>query len=213
MKLRGWSLSHVWLSVTTWTVTCQAPLSMGLSRQAYCSGLPLPSPGDLPDPGIDAGSPVLQANSLPSKLPWKHHQFSCSVMSNSLWLHGLQHTRLPCPSPTPRAYSSSSPLSWWSHPTISSSVVPFSSRLQSFPTSGSFSIMPFFPSGSQSFGVSAPASVFPMNIQDWFPLGLTGLISLLSKGLLRVFSNPQFKNINPTLRQKEYLPESCQSHS
>ena len=107
-------------SVTPWTVTCQAPLSVGFSRQAYCSGLPLPSPGDLPNPGIDARSPLSQADSLPSKPPRKHHQFSHSVMSDSSQLHGLQHARLPCPSPTPRAYSSSSPSSWWSYPTISS---------------------------------------------------------------------------------------------
>jgi len=115
-------------------------------------------------------------------------QFSCSVMSDSLWPHGLQHTRLPCPSPTPGACANSCPLSWWYHPTISSSV-PFSSRLQSFPASGSFPMSQFFTSGGQSIGVSASASVLPMNIQDWFPLGLTGLISLQSKGLSRVFSN------------------------
>ena len=95
-------------------------------------------------------------------------QFS-SVVSNSLWPHGLQHTRLPCPSPTPRAYSSSCPLNWWCHPTISSSVIPFSSRLQSFPPSGSFQMSQFFPSGGQSIGVSASASVLPMKVQEWFP--------------------------------------------
>ena len=116
-------------------------------------------------------------------------QFSCSVMSVSLWPHGLQHARPPCPSPTPRAYSNSCSLSWSYHPTISSSVIPFSSHLQSFPASGSFQMTRFFTSGSQSIGISASASVLPMNIQDWFPLGWTGWISLLSKGLLRVFSN------------------------
>ena len=116
-------------------------------------------------------------------------QFSCSVMSNSLQPHGLQHHRLPCPSPTPGAYSNPCPLSQWCHPTISSSVIPFSSRLQSFPASGSFPMSRFFPSGGQSFGASVSASVLPMNIQDWFPLGLTGWISLQSKGLSRVFSN------------------------
>ena len=98
-------------------------------------------------------------------------------------------SRLPCPSLTPRAHSNSSPSSRWCHPTISSSVVPFSSYLQSFPASGSFLKSQFFTSGGRSIGVSASASVLPMNIQDWFPLGLTGLISLLSKGLSRVFSN------------------------
>ena len=116
-------------------------------------------------------------------------QFSCSVVSNSLWPHGLQHTRPPCPSPAPRVYSNSCPLSQWCHPTISSSVIPFPSCLQSFPASGSFPMSQFFASGSQSIRVSASASVLPMSLQDWFPLGWTGSISLLSKKLSRVFSN------------------------
>ena len=116
-------------------------------------------------------------------------QFSHSVVSNSLWPQGLQHAWLPRPSPTPRIYSNSCPSSQWCHPTILSSVVPFSSRLQSFPASGSFQMSQFFTSGGQSIGVSASASVLPKDIQDWFPLGLTGLISLESKGLTRVFSN------------------------
>ena len=116
-------------------------------------------------------------------------QLSRSVVSDSLWPHGLQHARLPCPSPTPTVYSNSCPLSRWYHPTISSSVVPFSSCLQSFPASGSFQMSLFFASGGQSIGVSAPTSVFPMNIQDWFPFRLTDLISLQSKRLSRVFSN------------------------
>ena len=109
-------------------------------------------------------------------------------MPNSLRSHGMQHARPPCPSPTPWAYSNSCPLSRWCHPTISSSVVPFS-HLQSFPTLGSFPMSQFFASGGQSIGDSASASVLPMNIQDWFPLGWTGWISLQSKGLSRVFSN------------------------
>ena len=116
-------------------------------------------------------------------------QFSRSVVSDSLWPHGLQHTRLPCPSPTPEACSNSCPSSQWCHPTISSSFVPFSSRLQSLPAPGSFQMSQFFTSGAQSTGVSASASVLPMNIQHWFPLGLTGWISLQSKGLSRVFFN------------------------
>ena len=116
-------------------------------------------------------------------------QFSCSVMSDSLQPHVLQHTRPPCPSLTPRAYSNSCPLSWWCHPTISSSVIPFSSSLQSFPATGSFQMSQFFTSGGQSIGVSALTSVLPMNIQGWFPLGWTGWISLQSKELSRVFSN------------------------
>ena len=116
-------------------------------------------------------------------------QFSCSVMSDSLWSHGLQHARLPCPSPIPRAYSNSCTLNWWCHLTISSSAVPFSSCLQSFPAPGSFQVSQFLASGGQSIGVSASASVLTMNIQTWFPLGWTGWISLQSKGLSRVFSN------------------------
>ena len=103
--------------------------------------------------------------------------------------HGLQHSRVPCPSPTPRAYSNSCPSHWWCHPTISSSVVPLSSHLQSFPASGSFPMSQLFTSGGQSIGFSASTSVLPVNIQDWFPLGWTGWMSLLSKGLSRVFSN------------------------
>ena len=109
-------------------------------------------------------------------------------MSNSLWPHGLQHTRPPCPSPTPRAYSNSCPWSRWCHPVISSSVIPFSC-LQSFPASGSFPMSQLFTSGGQSIGVSASASVLPVNIQGWSPSRWTGWISLQSKGLSRVFSN------------------------
>ena len=116
-------------------------------------------------------------------------QFSHSVMSASIWTHGLQHIRLPYPSPTPRACSNSCPSSQWCHPTISSSVVLFSCCLQSFPASGSFQMSQFFTTDGQSIGVSASASVLPVNIQCWFHLGLTGWISLLSKGLSRVFSN------------------------
>ena len=116
-------------------------------------------------------------------------QFSHSVMSDSLWPHGPQHTRPPCPSSTPGVYSDSCARSQWCHLTISTSIVPFSSRLQPFPTSGSFPVSPLFASGGQRTGTSALASVLPMNIQGWFPLRWTGLISLLSKGLSRVFSS------------------------
>ena len=115
-------------------------------------------------------------------------QFSRSVVSDSLWPHGLQHDRPPCPSPTPGVYSNSCPLSQWCYPAISS-VVPFSSHLQSFPASRSFPMIQFFPSGGQSIGIAVSASVLPMNIQNGFPLGLTGWISLQSKGFSRVFSN------------------------
>ena len=113
--------------------------------------------------------------------------FAISVTSNSLRTHGLSHTRVPCPLLSPKACSNSCPLSQWCHPTISSSVIPFSSCPQSFPASWSFPVSRLFASGGQ--GIGASASVFPMNIQDWVPLGWTGLISLQSKGLSRVFSN------------------------
>ena len=113
--------------------------------------------------------------------------FSCLIVSNSLWPLGLQHTRLPCPSPSPGVCSNSRPLGLWCHPIISSSVTPFFSCLQSFPSSGSFPTSQLFISGGQSIGASASASapVFPGNIQGWFPLGLSGLISLLSQGTLK----------------------------
>ena len=137
-------------------------------------------------------------------------QFSRSVVSDSLWPHELQHARLPCPSPTPQACSSSCPLSQWCHPTVSSSVIPFSSCLQSFPASGSFPMTQLLTSGGQSTGVSASASVFPMNIQDWFPLGWTGWISLQSKGLSRVFSNTtvlkhQFVSAQLSLKSNSHI--------
>ena len=116
-------------------------------------------------------------------------QFRCSVMSDSLRPHELQHARPPCPSPTPRVHPNSCPLTQWCHPTISSSVVPFSSCSQFFPASGSFQMSQLFASGGQSIGVLASTSVPPMNTQGWSPLGWTGWISLQSKGLSRVFSN------------------------
>ena len=116
-------------------------------------------------------------------------QSSRSVVSYSLQLYGLQHTRLPCPSPTPGACSSSCPSSWWCHPTISSSVIPFSSKVQSFPESASFQISQLLASGGQRTGASASTAVLSVNIQDWFSLGWTGWISLQSKGLSRVSSN------------------------
>ena len=127
-------------------------------------------------------------------------------MSNSLWPHGLQHTRPPCPSPTPGACSNSCPSSRWCHPTISSSVIPFSFCHQSFQASGSFPLSQLFSSVGQSIGASALASILPMNIQHWFPLGSTGLISLHCKGLSRVFPTPQFKSINSLALSFLYSP-------
>ena len=139
-------------------------------------------------------------------------QFSHSVVSNSLLPRGLQHARLPCPSATLRAYSNSCLLSQWCHPTISSSVVPFSSCLQSFPASGSFPMSQFFASGGQSIGVSTSASVLPMNIQDWFPLGWTGWNFLQSKGLARVFSNTTVQKHHSSALSLLYSPTLTSIH-
>ena len=136
--------------------------------------------------------------------------FSHSVMSNYLQPCGLQHAGLPCPSPSPKDCSNAYPLSRWCHPAIPSSVIPFPSCLQSFPASGSFLMTLLIPSGGQSIGVSALASVLLTNIQDYFPLGLTGLISLQSKGLPRVFSNTtvqkhQFFGTQPSLWSSSHI--------
>ena len=137
-------------------------------------------------------------------------QFSLSVMSDSLWPHGLQHARSPCLSPTPGVYSNSCPLSRWCHPTILSSVIPFSSHLQSFPPSESLQMSQLFASGGQSIGVSALTSVLPMNTQDWSPLGWISWISLQSKGLSRVFSNTtvqkhQFFGTQPSSQSNSHI--------
>ena len=135
---------------------------------------------------------ILHIMKLLPIIPFSHissAQFSRSVVSDSLWPHEPQHARPPCPSPTPGVHPNPCPLSWWCNPTISSSVVPFSSCPQSFPASGSFPISQLFASGGQSIEVSASASVLPMNTQDWPLLGWTGWISLQAKGLSRVFSN------------------------
>ena len=125
----------------------------------------------------------------PILLPTLSVQFSHSIVSDSLWPHELQHVRLPCPSPTLGVHPNPCPLSRWCHPTISSSVIPFSFCPPSFPASVSFQMSQLFVSGGQSIRVSASTSVIPMNTQDWSPLGWTGWISLQSKGLSRVFSN------------------------
>ena len=139
-------------------------------------------------------------------------QFSCSVMSDSLQPHGLQPARPPCPSPTPGAYSNSCPLSQWCHPTISSSVVPSSSCPQSFPASGSFPTSQLFAWGGQSIGVSASASVLPMNTQDWSPLGWTGWISLQSRDSQESSPIPQFKSINSSVLSFLYSPTLTSTH-
>ena len=137
-------------------------------------------------------------------------QFSHSVVSDSLRLHGLQHARPPGPSPPPRVCSNSCPVSRWCHPTILSSVIPFSSHLQSFSASESFQMSQFFTLGGPSIEASFSVIVLPMNIQCWFPLGITGFISLLSKGPSRVFSNTtvqkrQFSSVQPSLRSNSHI--------
>ena len=140
-------------------------------------------------------------------------QFSCSVVSDSLWPHELQHARPPCPSPTPGVYPNSCPLSRQCHPTISSSVIPFSSHPQSFPVSGSFQMSQLFPSGGgQSIRVSALTSVLPMNTQDWSPLGWTGWISLQSKGSQETSPTTQFKSINSSALSFLYSPTLTSIH-
>ena len=146
-------------------------------------------------------------------------QFSHSGMSDSLQPHGLQHSRPLCPSPTPGVYSNSCPLSRWWHPAISSSVIPFSSCLQSFPASESFPMSQLFASGGQSIGASTSTSVLPMDIQDWSPLGWTGWISSQSKGLSRVFSNTtvqkhQFFGVQPSLQSNsDIIHDYWKNHS
>ena len=178
--------SCVQLFATLWTVACQAPLSTGFSRQECWSGLPCPPPRDFPVPGFEPMSlmsPALASRFFITSATWgapellmdsqdydcrksvelSWVQFSRSVVSNPLWPHGLKHTRPPCPSPTPGVYSNSCPFSWWCHPTISSSVIPFSTCLQSFPASGSFPMSQFFASGGQSLGASTSASVLSID--------------------------------------------------
>ena len=172
---------------------------MEFPSQEYWTGLSFPSPGDLFHPEIKPASPALTGRFFTSEPPGKPPlssfsllssvQFSHSVMSDSLRLHESQHARAPCPSPTPGVHSDSPPSSQWSHPAISSSVVPFFSCPQSLPASESFPMSQLFAWGGQSNGVSALASVLPKNTQDWSPLEWTGWTSLQSKGLSRVFSN------------------------
>ena len=147
---------------------------------------------------------------VPVNVYWNSVRFSHSVVSDSLQCHGLQHARLPCPWPTPGVYSNSCPLSQWRHPTISSSVIPFSSCLQSFPASGSFQMNQPFTSGGQSTGALVSAWVLPMNTQGRYLLGLTGVISLQSKGLSRVFFSTevqkhQYFDAQPSLCSKSHM--------
>ena len=145
-------------------------------------------------------------------LPVISVQFSHSVTSDSLWPHEPQHARPPCPSPTPGVHPNPCPLNQWCHPTISSSVIHFSSCLQSFPASGSFQMSQLFPSGGLSIRVSASPSDLPMNIQDCSPLGRTGWISLQSKGLSKVFSNTTIWSINSSELSFFYSPTLTSIH-
>ena len=166
-KVKVKSLSHVQLLATPWTAAYQAPPSMGFSRQEYWSGVPFMS------------CKIIKRSIVPC--------FSSVQSLSHVWFFVTPWTTAhqpPCPSPTPKVGPNPCPLSWWCHPTISSSVIPFFSCPQSFPASGSFPMSQFSTSGGQSIGVSASTSVPPMNIQDWSPLGWTGWISLQSKGLL-----------------------------
>ena len=160
---------------TSWTEAQQAPLSIGSSTNNTGVGCHF----------------LLHYYSVGTivQCVFSSVQFSCSVVSNSLRLHELYHARPHCPSPTPRVHSNSRPSSWWCHPAISSSVVPFSSWPQSLPASESFPMSQLFAWGGQTTGVSAAASFLPKNSQDQSPLEWTGWISLQSKGLSRVFSN------------------------
>ena len=157
-------------------------------------------------------APTLWVTVHPPKSLEGQVQFSCSVVSDSLWPHGLQHTRPPCPSPIPGIYSNSCPLSGWCHPTIPSSVIPFSSYPQSFPASESFPMSQLFTSSGQSTGVSASTSVLPMNTQDWSPLGWTGWISLKPKGLQESSPTPQFKSISSLVFSFLYGPTLTSIH-
>ena len=178
-------LSRVWLFATPWTVAHQSPLSRGFSKQDYWSGLPCPSPGDLPDSKIEPmslKSPALASEFLatvPPGKPVKRLLFSRPVVCNSLWPRRLQRARPPYPEAGPRSWS----LHQWCHPAISSSDTLFCPR--SFPASGTFPVCRLFSSDDQNTGASASASVLPVSIQGWSPLRLTSLISMLSSGTFR----------------------------
>ena len=176
------------------------PVIVGLLKvSSLCNLSAIPAPGTF-----------LRAAAISS--PINSVQFSRSVMSNSSQPHGLQHSRFPCPSPTPGAYSNSCPLSWWCHLTISSSVVLFSSRLQSFPASGSFPSESVLHIRRPSIRVSASESVLPMNIQDGFPLGWTDWVSFQSKGLSRVFSSTTVQKHQFFCTQLFYSPTLTTIH-
>ena len=175
----------IWIVVPVTTSTVQIFLSMPLFIGYKIIFIPQ---SEYESPGKQCLNEYFHPD-FPSVQSLPSVQFSLSVVPDSLQPHGLLHARPPCPSPTPRVHSNSCSSSRWCHPTIASSVLPFSSSLQSFPASGSFQMSQLFASCGQSIRVSASASVLPMNIQDWFPLQMTGWISLQPKGLSRIFIN------------------------
>ena len=156
--------------------------------------------------------PKTLSNRIVVKYRFSSVQFNRAVMFDSLWPHGPQHTRSSCPSPTPGVYSNSCPSCWWCHPTFSSSVIPFSSCLQSFPASGSFQMSQFFASGGHSIGTSASALVLPMNTQDWSPLGWTGWISCSPRDSQESSPTPQFKSINSSALSLLHSPTLTSIH-
>ena len=174
---------------------------------SLCSSHPLLPPLCPQVCSLSLHLPYCSANRFITTIfPFSSVHLSCSVVSDSLGPHGLHHGRPPCPSPTPTIYANSCPSSRWCHPTISSFLIPFSSHPQSFPASGSFQMSQFFASDGQSIGVSASASVLPMNIQDWSPLGWTGWISLCPRDSQESSPTPQFKNINSSALSFLYSP-------
>ena len=211
-------LSHIWLFATPWIVTYQAPPSMGFSRQECWSGLPFPSPGDLPDPRIEPMSPALAGRFFTTEPPGKPHigfstvQFSLSVMSDSLQPHESQHTRPPCPSPTPGVHSDSCPLSRWCHPAISSSVVPFSSCPQSLPASRSFPMSELFAWVCQSTGVSALASFLPKKSQGYLLQDRLPGSPCSPRDSQESSPTPQFKSINSSVLSFLHSPTFTSIH-
>ena len=173
LRIHGWWFSH-WIVSDSRDPMDWSPLGSSVLGFILLSEWPL-SASSLRKTHLKDSVPFSRGHAQAAfsweRVQFSSVQFSHSVLSNSLWLHVLQHARPPCPIWTPGAYANSCPLSWWCHPTISSSVIPFSSCLQSFPASGSFLMSQFFESGGQSIGVSSSTSILPMNMWDWFPLG------------------------------------------
>ena len=203
------SLIHTQPHTYSWNMAWRGTIPRQLNRALVQAHLAFPLAAVLQrsSPVLPPGCPICQTK---YRLGWKRFQLvqsSCSVVSDSLWPQGLQHARLPYPSLSPEVCSNSHPLSQWCHPTISSSVVPFSFRLQSFPASGSFPMSQFFASGGQSIGASA--SVLPMNIQDWFPLGWTVWSPCSPRDSQESSPTPQFKRFKQPQTSSSAAPPQC----